>query len=331
MHVPPTFGSRSGIGLPSRKVAPRFDAGDVQSLVGSAAGARHDTAVKLHDVLASMRREGRLNAVSGVQIDEQALRQMLDDPNGLVRSVAVAVAGCTGDRKWVSLCGRLVREDLDPFVRTRAVEALGHLRALESVPLLIEVAESSPHPARYHAVRALGRMGEATAAELLRLAFDNDDGMVRSVAADTIARTASAETWQRFLSAMEENRPVAVRKSLVAGLGRSRTVRAAPPLVRAMVEDPEPEVREAAVDALVALGETRTAGALYECALYDGYFVDNQARPPLGAGDAGRQLQAMYPVREAASEALLVLGGIMAWEELESPEDNLVDLPGARD
>ncbi|MFB3855187.1 MAG: HEAT repeat domain-containing protein [Vicinamibacterales bacterium] len=307
----------------------RFGIADAQALLEAGPHERHSAAVKLHDALAALRKEGRLGALRELDIEEGPFRDLLADPRGIVRSVAIAVAGYTGNRRWVPMLMKYVKEDPDPFARTRAVEALGHLGATETVPLLAEVAEAPSHPARYHAVRALGRMGSVAESDLARLAFEHPEAAVRRVAVETIARTAEPAAWERFLAALSGTVSIAVRKSAVEGLGRSRAARAAVPLVRALVGDPAPEVREAAADALVALGETRTVGALYEAALYDAYAV---ARPRSGAAfSTEREPESatpkLYPVREAAAEALLVLGGIQAWEELESPQDDLVALP----
>jgi HEAT repeat protein len=122
-----------------------------------------------------------------------------------------------------------------------------------------------------------------------------------------------------------------VRQTLVEGLGRSRIPRAAVPLVRVLVEDGSPVVREAAAGALAMLRETRTIGALFESARYDAYSVPAAMSSDARASDRGKPSGARcYPVREAAAEALRRLGGLQAWEELSASIDDLTVLPAAR-
>jgi HEAT repeat protein len=228
---PPPGAGGDGGSLPFNESA-QFGIREAQALLNVPPTERHLAAVKLHDILAALRREGKLGALRDLDLEEGPFREMLEDRNGIVRSVAVAIAGYTGNLRWVPLLMALVRDDIDPFVRTRAVEALGNLGAVEALPLLKEVIETPGHPARHHAVRALARMGPETEPDLLRLAFEHEDEVTRRVAVDTIARSAAPPAWERFLAVLHAPRAIAVRRSAVEGLGRSRATRAAAPLVQ---------------------------------------------------------------------------------------------------
>jgi HEAT repeat protein len=310
----------------------RYTTGDVEALVDVPPGERQGAAVRLHDILIRMRKDGNVGTLRDLHISEQLLAALLNDSRSIVRSVAAMLAGHTGDSRWVPLLERLVREDDDPFARIRAVEALGYLTAVCALPLILEVAHNPSHPAHRHAIRALGRLGPMTDGDLVRLALGHQDEAVRRVAAETIARLASPPAWEQFLHAFANEPRPEIRQSVVEGFGRSRALRAAVPVVRALVEDPAPAVRQTSAEALAMLGDTRTLGALYECALYDPFFTSTFGSAsvwPPGADEVSAARR--YPVRDAAAEALLALGGEQAWEELASPDDDLVALPGGRE
>ena len=304
----------------------RSGAEGIQALLRSEPRERHKAAMKLHDVIAGLQQEDRLSILRDLDLSEGALADLLTDPRGLVRSVVVRLAGYSGNTRWIPLLVGLVQEDGDAFVRQRAVEALGNLAAIETIPLLAQVAGSTVNLARHHAIRALGQVLPMSARDLMSIALDHPDSVSRRIAAETLARQADRATWDLFLKAAFSARPLEARKSLIAGFGSSRAARAAVPIVRALIDDPSPEVRIAAAEALAALRDQRTLGALFECALYDPFSVPRGEHADAVAAVA-RSGSREYPVREAAAEALLVLGGEQAWDEFVSPPCDLVALP----
>ena len=285
-------------------------------------------ALMLHEALEQMQKDGTLSALRDFATPEDPFVALLRDRLAIVRSVTVRLLGHTGDHRWVPRLSRVLKEDADPFVRSNAADALGNLDAVDTMPLLAEVAETQCDPARYHALRALGRFGTAAWTHLTRVAVLHPEEAVRRVAAETVARAGDAPTWEALVRSLRDATSDEVRKTLVEGLGRSRMARAAVPLVRVLTEDGSPVVREAAADALATLRETRTVGALFESALYDPYSVP--ASTAHGATVADRPDSAggrHYPVRKAAAEALRMLGGMQACEELAAPVDDLTALP----
>ena len=294
----------------------------VQALAGARPRERHRAASRLHDLLAQLEKQDRVALLHGVDVADGVFAELLTDRQGLVRAVTVRLVGYTGNKRWVPLLTALLEQDRDPFVRTRAVEALGHLGDPRAIPTLARVADDRSHPARYHAVRALGQMLPMSARDLFSIALENDDPPMRRVAAETLARDADGEVWGTFMESARDARPAEVRKTVVEGLSASRSSRAAAIVVRMLADDPCPDVRAAAAQALATLRDARTLGALFESALYDPFSVPRAGGTP--SGDlAGRD----YPVREAAAEAVLMLGGEAAWEELAAPRDSLVSLP----
>jgi HEAT repeat protein len=329
MSATPRSNPNDSRATPAAAQSEGYTAADVEMLVNVPPGERQNAALRLHDVLIRMRRDGNAGTLRDLQISETLLAALLNDSSDIVRSVAAMLAGHTGDSRCVALLARMVREDEDSFARIRAVEALGYLGAVSALPLILEVAHDPSHPAYRHAIRALGRLGPTADADLGRLALEHEDEAIRRVAAETIARMASSPAWTRFLQMFANEPRPEIRQSVIEGFGRSRASRAAPPIVGALVSDPMPAVRQTCAEALVMLGDTRTVGALYESALYDSFFVWTVSDLAAGPLEADKALGTRsYPVRVASARALATLGGERVWQELAAPIDDLVALPG---
>jgi HEAT repeat protein len=301
----------------------------VRALVDALPRRPHVASLMLHAALGQMQKDGTLSALRDLATPEAPFVALLTDPLAIVRSVTIRLLGHSGDQRWVPRLCNALKDDADPFVRSNAADALGNLDAVDAMPLLAEVVENQGDPARYHALRALGQFGVAAWTHLTRVAVLHPEEAVRRVAAETVARAGDTPAWKALLRSLDEDATSdEVRKTLVEGLGRSRMARAAVPLVRRLVDDSSPAVREAAADALATLRETRTVGALFDSALYDPHSVPASGACRTTVGDSPDSPgDRHYPVREAAAKALRVLGGTQAWEELAAPVDDLTALP----
>jgi CheY-like chemotaxis protein len=275
-------------------------ASDVRALVMTRRRHRRRAATELHDALAQLKQEHRQLILRGLRVRERVLRRLLADAQPLVRAVATQLAGYLGDRRWVPRLVAMIDEDRDPFVRVRAVEALGNLGAVEAIPLLARVAADGVHPGCYHAVSALGQLLPESARHLCAIAMEHRERGLRRQASEAIARCADGGLWTDFVQAACSAVDAGVRTTFVEGLGRSRAPRALEPVLRALSGDPAPEVRVAAADALIALsGGREVIEALTVCSLTDPFGTRTAGAPP-GARE--------YPVREAAADALVALG-----------------------
>ncbi len=96
------------------------------------------------------------------------LLQALKDPNVVVRTRAAESLGKVGEASVVqTLMDTLSNRQEDREVRTRAAQALGELRATEAVQTLVSVLNDPVWHIRYHAMVALGKIGDPAAAEPL--------------------------------------------------------------------------------------------------------------------------------------------------------------------
>ncbi len=285
----------------------------LQALVDAFRGRnRRATALLLHEALDRLPGD-RSRSLASLKIRDAVFVRLLRDRHAIVRSVSVRIGGYSGQCRWVPLIARVLDEDTDGFVRCRAADALGHLEAADAMAILARVAEDRLDPARYHAVRALGRLGPAACGHLVRLCVDHAEEVLRRIAAETIAHFADMAAWEALLAALAGATSCEVRKTLVEGLGRSRTGRATAPLIDRLAHDSSPIVREAAAEALATLGDTTSVGALLDSALHDPF-----AEPGETAIDPRASAPWRYPVREAAVEALVVLGGVETCGEARS-------------
>jgi HEAT repeat protein len=118
------------------------------------------------------------------------LQIALGDPNLLVRARAAESLGQVGDPAAVTpLVKRLEDRSEDREVRTRAAEALGRLGSEEAVEPLLDVLDDPVWHIRYHAIVALGQIGDAAALEGLEEATRYDpDPFNREEAAQALRR-----------------------------------------------------------------------------------------------------------------------------------------------
>jgi HEAT repeat protein len=283
----------------------------VQLLIDRMPDRPDGAATVLDAVLTQMDRAGTLAVLRDLTLEDRQVRALLVDPHAVARRATVRILGCTGDLRWTRLLGRVLREDPDPLVRSATVEALARLGSPDVLDDLSSSVEGARDDVRYDTIRAIGGLGPAGCWYLVALAVEHPHEQVRTVAAETLARCADVAAWESLLSRLRSARCHDVRRTLVEGFGRSRAVRTARVLVRALIEDESPIVRQAAADALPLLRDPRVMGALVDSALYDSYSEPDAGEAPKGSPTL------RYPVREAAAEALLVLGGTEALESLE--------------
>lgn len=161
-------------------------------------------------------------------IEDYLLR--LQDENADVRRNA---AWWLGRQRDITVVGPLIdaAQDEHPDVRLRVMESLGNFRDARVIaPLLAALAGDTSAEARAAAAQSLGRVGDASAVETLIAALDDAAPEVRTGAAQSLGQLADN--------------------------------RASEPLARALVADPDSDVRYFCAQSLANIGGPVTVDAL---------------------------------------------------------------------
>jgi HEAT repeat protein len=144
------------------------------------------------------------------------------------------------------------------YERAHAAKALADLadqlgdRRDAAVVILLETADE-PSEVRKWALLALAELYEPAALPAFRRAALDGDWMIRIFAAHGFDRLRAHDALVEVVGLLAD-RESGVREAAAAALGSIGDGRVRPLLERAAVTDPYPWVREAARDALVALG-----------------------------------------------------------------------------
>jgi len=186
------------------------------------------------------------------------LAEALRDPDARVRWHAAAALMQLG--RGARQAGPALRRAMDDAewpVRNAAGRALEDVADEETVPLLAEALTDPSAETRYHAARALARVGpgSAEAVPVLTAALSDADWEVRMESAWALAAVggAAAASQPALLLALHDPDPQ-VRASAawgLAGIGGSRE--AAVPALRRALADEDRGAREAAAGALARL------------------------------------------------------------------------------
>lgn len=216
-----------------------------------------------------------LGAIGGRDA-ESALASMLADDRSSVRQAAAAALARTAGPAAVSAL-RTALGHKDPVTRRCAADALAtvrHASAVEAVRAALGDRDRQVRDAAVHALAAIGTPDAVSALIAALPAADRDlkaalSAALRSfewVPADTSQRVVHAALHGRFdeaaaagaaavepLMAALADRDASTRLGAVTSLGRLGDPRAAA-AIAALFKDSEASVREAAADALVALG-----------------------------------------------------------------------------
>lgn len=159
------------------------------------------------------------------------IRGLLGDQAVPVRLAAVHAVRAVGDRAALPALRLCVEQDSDVSIRVAAAKALGGLEDKEALPSLIAAirASGTPEPVRDAALEAVETIGSDTAVKaVIELLETGDTGPSR-------------------------------RARLLVALGRFKAKPAVAPILGTL-EDPAPEVRAAAAEALGKIGQLEGVG-----------------------------------------------------------------------
>ncbi|HDQ41089.1 MAG TPA: HEAT repeat domain-containing protein [Desulfonatronum sp.] len=120
--------------------------------------------------------------------------QRLQDEDREVRLVLISLLGeCDGHNVNIVPLLRMALTDGYDWVRVRAVEALGNLRAAEAIPDLVNLLHNGNRLVSIKAVWALGRIGGQTAFQILMDVLNSDDPELISAAEEAILHLQERE------------------------------------------------------------------------------------------------------------------------------------------
>jgi HEAT repeat protein len=199
-----------------------------------------------------------LGRLAGWEAAPALLLLMEKDPDSWVRVRAAEALAGMRLVKAAPAIARLLHGTADTQLRRRVLGYLSHLDARETWPEIAKLVDDPDGDIRSHAVRTLAELGakEAIPAILKRLEGSPIDP--RWGAGQALAQLKSPEIVERLLGPFEN---VSARVMAIEALGAIGTKRVLPDLVRAL-EDPYPQVREAALGGLAKLRAREAAAAI---------------------------------------------------------------------
>jgi HEAT repeat protein len=268
---------------------PKANSEDFRRLAVAIAGQGKPSVGPLLRLLDSPEKDARLwaaHALGRIGDPEAvtALTRLLEDKRSEVRREAALALGQTrGGSAAEPLIRALSHRDVE--TRKAAAEGLGALGGARTEAALSRAVTDPEESVQLAVVAGLGRVGTTAAALALRPALDSERRTVREAAAAVLAgfelQPGSAAE-RAALAVLRADVEGAVREGDAAveplvealsskdparrlvgarGLGRLKTARAVPQLLRA-VRDLEPGVQAAAADALAAVGQPALDGLL---------------------------------------------------------------------
>jgi HEAT repeat protein/beta-lactamase regulating signal transducer with metallopeptidase domain len=165
---------------------------------------------------------------------------------------------------------RIVWNHKDVEVQMEAAETLGELEGVQTAGLLGEIVDRHPRAeVQMEAVEALGDQPEHAAAirSLRGLIENHPDSELRQHAVDKLGEFEDPEVTTALLELARRHRDVEVRRRAVERLGEREGASATVEALRALVrDDPDPEIREEALEALAELPDGAGVPALIETA-----------------------------------------------------------------
>ncbi len=184
----------------------------------------------------------------------EALLEMFDSHEALVRRAAAYCAGMMQSRRATEKLALLMRTEQDPEVLGTGIRALSKIRGPEAIRILRDFAEKSYGPLCIQAVNLLAELGDANALPTLaRIAREGESGATRSAAVQAIGELAGDQGANYLPRCLADPDPKVVSRA-AAALSRSGNLESIP-LLTPLLSHPDLEVRATAAAGLFDLGE----------------------------------------------------------------------------
>jgi HEAT repeat protein len=217
-----------------------------------------------------------------------ALIAALQDPNGNVQEIAVAVLkdlpdpcaiepliGCLANKNWI--------------VRMHAAKGLGLAGGERAVAPLIPLLMDSVKAVRVDATEALARIGRPAVASLLA-ALRHEAWILRLHACEALGKIGAEESVEALCQAMLNDRDVAVRQDAAKALGGIGSSLALEGLTTALADL---DVRPFAVEALGKLKDPRAVDTLIAVVTGKGRPANARKVPVCGVESAELDVEEM--------------------------------------
>jgi HEAT repeat protein len=184
----------------------------------------------------------------------------LADPRPEVRRSAVSVLGANPNAETIELLEPLLR-DRAVEVRAEVIAALGRHASRSALVLLLDTFERDADN-REHALRAIGRIGDGTAARRLVASYPKYDLSTQLAIIDALGAMA-APVAEPFLAGQLRASRSEIRSRAVVAVGQYATDGAVGRLVHA-TRDPDARVRLAALESLSSFSGRAQAVEAFE-------------------------------------------------------------------
>ncbi|MCX7048693.1 MAG: HEAT repeat domain-containing protein [Candidatus Sumerlaeota bacterium] len=245
--------------------AGRPDAENERAAISKAMGAKLKSDIPAAArvwIIREMERCGRVEAV-------EALATAMNDKDPLVRETARRALQKNPSPEAAQALRKALNEAGDAPWRASLIDALGFRREAQDAALFQKEASSADEAVRMAAVRALGRTGDKSAADVIAAAATKGSDLSKKIATDALVSLADHVAQSDKPAAIDIYRkmiaggPAHLKCAGLLGLGRTAGEAEMKTLLEAM-SDPEREVCGAAVEALTPLGSPQITQAMIE-------------------------------------------------------------------
>jgi len=192
--------------------------------------------------------------------DCRALVECLSSDSHLLRAAATGALESLAKRVPQAVERALETADLDGPGGADIAHVLSRLKSPGAVEVLKRGLHSSDPRTRRAVVQALAIADAADMAQLIGYAVADEDIDVQIAAVRTLGQMSTPEANAPLSTALDSPFP-SIRAEAALALGR-RGIRAAVPRIRALLEDSEPVVISAALDALAWFGDDSVANSV---------------------------------------------------------------------
>jgi HEAT repeat protein/protein-S-isoprenylcysteine O-methyltransferase Ste14 len=187
---------------------------------------------------------------------------LLSDSDSYVRRTAAESLGRTGSPLAIKPLLDALEDESRDMARA-AVRGLGQIRHPDVVPILIKALQNPAWNATADAAQALGEMGAQEAVGPLIQCFEEMPDCPYHLVGGALWKLNSERAVDAWIAGLKKGSGLYVRADCAAELGKNRLEKGLEPLQDAL-KDESPEVRRAAVLALLEFRSEKTIEALRE-------------------------------------------------------------------